>query len=52
VKVLRRRSPVRLVLPGMVPLTNQNTWVRFGPGFEFVTKYTERAAPLGGLLSR
>lgn len=26
--------------PGMVPLTNQNTWVRFGPGFEFVTKYT------------
>ncbi len=26
--------------PGMVPLTNQNTWVRHGPGFEFVTKYT------------
>ena len=26
--------------PGMVPLTNQNTWVRYGPGFEFVSKYT------------
>ena len=26
--------------PGMVPLTNQNTWVRHGPGFSFVAKYT------------
>jgi len=26
--------------PGMVPLTNQNTWVRYGPGFEFATYYT------------
>jgi hypothetical protein len=38
----RVASPARLTScsPGMVPLTNQNTWVRYGPGFEFATNYT------------
>jgi hypothetical protein len=27
-------------VPGLVPLTNQNTWVRYGPGFAFATEYT------------
>lgn len=36
-------ATVTACAPGMVPLTNQNTWVRYGPGFEFVTKYTLQA---------